>query len=455
MKTIWLMAIKDLRLIARDRMSLFFILGFPVLMGLFFGLIMGGPSNGGTSSMDLAIVDEDRSDISQKFTDRLGEIDVIELHALARDEAMERVRKGKLVGMIAIPEGFGETAGLPWKDAPTIQVGMDPSRNAEAAMTQGFVMQSMGQLFGDRLFSADAMRPMVKDLRSDLAQQSEEMSPDLQEAYSLLTDSLDGLFDSLDEIDAIDEPNEPENARPDEGGSELAVEKANPSNAPSFEFANIESIDVTRQLEKGSRGELLTKIRSKWDIAFPQAMVWSILGCVAGFSVSIVRERARGTFQRLEVAPITRFQVLMGKGLACFLAVFIVLCVLCAFGYLLGLRARSPGLLVLSAAVIAFCFVGVMLVMSVLGKTEEAVGGAGWGINMIMAMFGGGMVPLMFLPGFMKPLSRLSPVSWAVLSLEGAIWRGFSLGEFIVPFSVLLAVGVAGMAFGTYRLSRE
>ena len=123
-------------------------------------------------------------------------------------------------------------------------------------------------------------------------------------------------------------------------------------------------------------------------------------------------------------------------------------------GYGLGLRPRNPGMLLVSAAVIAFCFVGIMLVISVLGKTEEAVGGAGWGINMLMAMFGGGMVPLMFLPSFMKTLSRLSPVAWAVLSLEGAIWRGFSLSEFMLPYTILLAIGAAGIIFGTYRLSK-
>ena len=36
------LALKDLKLLLRDRMGAFFILGFPIMMGLFFGLMMGG-----------------------------------------------------------------------------------------------------------------------------------------------------------------------------------------------------------------------------------------------------------------------------------------------------------------------------------------------------------------------------------------------------------------------------
>ena len=60
MNRILSMAMKDIKLIFRDRMSLFFICGSPILMGLFFGLVMGNPAGGGGSSkIYVAIVDLD------------------------------------------------------------------------------------------------------------------------------------------------------------------------------------------------------------------------------------------------------------------------------------------------------------------------------------------------------------------------------------------------------------
>ena len=37
MRTVLTMAMKDLRLISRDWLGMFFIVGFPMLMGIFFG----------------------------------------------------------------------------------------------------------------------------------------------------------------------------------------------------------------------------------------------------------------------------------------------------------------------------------------------------------------------------------------------------------------------------------
>jgi ABC-2 type transport system permease protein len=94
-----------------------------------------------------------------------------------------------------------------------------------------------------------------------------------------------------------------------------------------------------------------------------------------------------------------------------------------------------------------------MTLMSVLGKTEEAVSGAAWGSNMVMAMFGGAMIPLAFMPRFMAALGQASPVKWSILALEGAIWRGFTPGEMLIPCAVLLAVGAVCLAIGSIRLA--
>lgn len=112
---------------------------------------------------------------------------------------------------------------------------------------------------------------------------------------------------------------------------------------------------------------------------------------------------------------------------------------------------RVPGVVCLCVVVPA---AGIMMAMSALGSTEEGMGGAGWAINMVMAMFGGAMMPLAFMPPFMQTMSDLSPVKWAILSLEAAIWRNYSLGELGVPWAVLIAIGSVGFAIGLYYFHR-
>jgi ABC-2 type transport system permease protein len=166
-----------------------------------------------------------------------------------------------------------------------------------------------------------------------------------------------------------------------------------------------------------------------------------------------VRERKQGTLLRLQAAPVSRTQVMLGKATACFLAVIGVIVMMVALGAILGMRPRSPLMLAGASVCIAFGFVGIMTLMSVVGKTEEAVSGAAWGANMVMAMFGGAMIPLAFMPRFMAALGQASPVKWSILALEGAIWRGFTPSEMLLPCVILVSVGVVCLAIGSIRLA--
>jgi len=442
MRNVLTMAVKDLVLVTRDWLGLFFIIGFPILMGIFFGSMYGGMGEGGSSELELAVVDDDESAMSAKFVDSLDQTEDIAVKKLSRDEAIDRVRRGDLVGMIAIPAEFGETAGVPWIEGPAIQLGVDPSRKAEAAMLHGLVMQAAGKLMIDRFQDPASLRPLIQSARDDIAR-SQDVPTLMRPMLDQMMTSLDGFLGSWQQVRAA------ERAAGDSTPDDSAA-----ASGPAFQLARVEMIDVTHQPPKGSTEELVGRLRSKWDISFPQAMMWGVLGCAAAFAITIVRERKQGTLLRLQAAPVSRAQIIFGKALACFFAVVGVIIVMIALGTWLGMRPRSPALLALASVCVAFSFVGIMVLMSVIGRTEEAVAGAAWGANMLMAMFGGGMIPLAFMPRFMVPLSQFSPVKWSILSLEGAIWRGFSPSEMIGPCAVLVAVGAACLALGAVRLSR-
>jgi ABC-2 type transport system permease protein len=57
-------------------------------------------------------------------------------------------------------------------------------------------------------------------------------------------------------------------------------------------------------------------------------------------------------------------------------------------------------------------------------------------------------VPLMFMPQWLVRFSDISPVKWAILAIEGPLWRGFSASEMLLPCAILLAIGMAGLLLG-------
>ena len=429
------MALKDIKLLLRDRLGAFFIFGFPVLMGIFFGLVIGGMGdNRSRGAMQVAMVDLDNTAASQRFAKRLGDNPNVELIAANRDAAQQAVRKGQYVAMIVVPAGFGDRVGALLGEPATLQLGADPSRSAEAAMLQGFVMQTMGTMISDRFNLSLQLQPMVASTRQHF-ESAENLGPQTRQTSLDFLQQLDDWLSS--------------------GNDDSADASDSATSGFGFEFANIESIDVTRDVDPGSMEGQLKKIRSRWDISFPQSMMWGVLGCVAGFTISIARERSLGTMVRLRVAPVSTFYVLAGKGLACFLSAVGVVVMMTCLGLLLGMRPMSFASLAVASLCIAFCFVGIMMTLSVLGRTEQSAAGIGWMCNMVMAMFGGCMVPVMFMPGFMQHLSVLSPIRWAILALEGAIWRQFTWLEMLTPCAILVSIGAVGITLGTWLLQRQ
>jgi ABC-2 type transport system permease protein len=145
--------------------------------------------------------------------------------------------------------------------------------------------------------------------------------------------------------------------------------------------------------------------------------------------------------------------LLGGKALACFLAISAIELILFAIGAaFLGVRPSSISLLIVVCLSASVGFVGFMMMVSSLGKTEQAVAGAGWAILMPMSMIGGGMVPQFVMPPWMSTVGNISPVKWTILGLEGAIWRNFSAAEMLVPCAILIGFGLVCFTVGVRGL---
>ncbi len=434
-KPLLILAMKDIRLLLRDRMGLFFVVAFPILMGIAFGLVGAGFAGDGHDRKEavVLVVDGDDSPMSRRFLEHLDEADDVAVKDASDVESARRqVLAGKALAVLRIPKGFGETAGVFWSEKPPLGLGVDPSRKAEGAMLQGRLMEAAGRLMQDRFRDPASLRPIVKKTRRQLAENG-----DIPEATR---SALDVLFRAIDDLAVT---------TTEEGGDEDTAGRG--GSGPSMEILRLESIDVRRARKPGVE----TKLRSRWDISFPAAILWGILSCMGSFAVSIVKEKQSGTLFRLRAAPIGSEQILLGKGLACMLTALGVIALMMGLGAALGIQLQSPGLLLLAALCTAFGFSGLMMLMSVLGKTEQAVAGAGWALIVTMAMFGGGMIPLAFMPSFMVKISNFSPVKWGILSFEGAIWRGFTLGDMLLPCVVLVGMGLVGYLLGFTRLRRS
>lgn len=427
MSAIVALALKDLRLLLRDRAGFFFAFVFPLLYAAFFGAIFSGVGGDSQAKLQIAVVDLDDTPESRAFIDDLTQTPDLDVMVASASDAEQMVRRGKRLAAITLPQGFGASSdGMFWGEPPEVGVQIDPSRQAESAMLEGILYRCAFQRLQDMFESVDAMSARIDDW-SDRVRGSDEMDPQSRAALSLFFPALKTFVRAMPQ------------------DSEESADGGDSGNAETSAGAGWQPLVMTIEPVVRQTGPAI----SSYAWTFPQGIIWGVMGCAAGFGISLVVERTGGTLVRLRMSPIARWQILAGKALACFVTTVAMMTVLLLIAAaVFNVHPQSVWLLAVAVACVAFAFVGIMMLLSVLGKTEQSAGGIGWAVLLVMAMIGGGMVPRIFMPGWMQMLSQISPVKWGIHAMEGAIWRGFSPAEMAVPCAVLLGVGLVCFGLG-------
>lgn len=417
MRTVLAIAVKNLLLCWRDRLAFFWwMIGFPLLIAVLIGTMFAGVLSGASQPVMVAVVDEAKNGDSKEFIAILSQSQDLKISAASRAEAEAGVRQGSLSAFVLLRAGFRLTpaclldAGLP------IAVGADPSRIAELACLQVALREAATGVIRARWNDPLRRSQMIDAWLEAEGRSGPPLSLERAAVEALLT-TFDRHLTSMPESTSL---------------------------RSTLSYVELIPFAAWRNTP-----------RSAFDVCFPLGMIWGLLGLTAEFAMAFAKERETGTWVRLRIAPIRRWQILLGNGLACLVACIGVIAMLLLVGRVAcGVRVDSPLALLPGVLCVALCFVGLTMLLSVLGRTESSVGGAGWACLLVMAMLGGGMVPQMFMPAWMETAGNLSPVKWAIVAFEGGIWRGFSLREMLLPCSVLLAHGLVYGTLGVLIMPR-
>jgi len=406
------LALKDVRLMLRNKGRLFFTFIWPIIVTVLFGTAFGGSGNGEQGKVKIAVVDDDQSEGSRAFTKSIEAS--FELTPMARADAENAVRRGQQTGFIALTKGFGAASGRMFYGPPKeIELGVDPARRAEAGMIEGLLMkhaaEDMQKMFNDPNASARMVDQALGDMQGAPAGQVAPVQRFLGELKAFVN----------------------------------TPQAQAPSQQAQWQPLKVIAKDVRRE----RRGP-----DNAFEITFPQGVIWGLIGCMMTFGISMVTERTHGTLVRLRMAPLTRAQILGGKALSCFTSIMFVEGMLLVLAWNFGVRPSSFPLLALAGVSAAICFVGFMMLIAGLGKTEETAAGAAWAILMPLSMFGGAMIPTFVMPQWMQTIGYVSPIRWAMLAIEGGVWRNFSIGEMVMPCAILITMGLVCFALGTKGL---
>jgi ABC-2 type transport system permease protein len=396
---------KDLKLYINDRRALMIHLLVPVLVAAFFGALFGGGGGGAgkgqTGKIDIALVQQDRSDIGVKIAAGLKAEPSLRVQELTLEEARARVAAGKVNVAVVIPAGFGDAAGgalFGAGEKPALPLFYDPSQATVLAMVKGLLTKEVMQHVSAEMFNGETGRQFTDN---SLAQIEEGAAGDPEQA---------ALRDMLHGVRAFQ-------ARQEQGRKAAGGAAAGPGRGGL-------SMPFDTRDEAVSSGPAY----NVYAHTFAGMGVQFILFMGIDLGIGLLAARRTGIWNRLLAAPVTQGQVLLSRTLsgtiiAAGLLVAIFVCAVVIFGVQI---TNLPGFAVvtLSFALMTATF---GLLIAALGKTPEAARGIATFATLMIVMLGGAWVPSFIFPEWLQTVSMAMPARWAIDGLDAVTWRGLGI----------------------------
>ncbi|HEV3062213.1 MAG TPA: ABC transporter permease [Vicinamibacterales bacterium] len=402
---------KDLLIFFSDRRSVIVSFLVPIAIASFFGSIFSGPSRGNQQArIDVMVVDRDGSVISRSVV--TGATADANLRVTQADEqtARETVRRGKTSVAVIIPPGFGDAAGAALfggADKPQLGMLYDPSRSMELAMVRGILTAHLMQAVTREMFGgAQGQTYLEKIVPQIEASEASGLEPRQKQLLLQMLRSVQSLY------------GEPARSGTAPGGLTMPY--------------TVREEAMTAGTNAAYNG---------YAHSFAGMGIQFLLFAMANLGVEMLLERQRGLWKRLRSAPVSRFTLLLGKGISGALISLMILGVSFVFA-MLAFGVRIEGGLAGFVGVAVACSLMASafgLLVAALGNTPATARGVTTLAVLMMVMLGGAWVPTFIFPAWLQQLTVVVPVRWAVDGLDAMTWRGVGSAGAVVPILVLLA----------------
>jgi drug efflux transport system permease protein len=175
-------------------------------------------------------------------------------------------------------------------------------------------------------------------------------------------------------------------------------------------------------------------------------------------SMAIVRERELGTLDQLNVTPVGRWELIVGKLLPYALVGFIdVLLVLAVAVYWFEVPLRgSVALLLAACCVYLLCTLGLGLFVSTISATQQqAMMTATFFFLLPMVYLSGFIFPIENMPAVIQHVTLAIPLRYFLVIVRGIFLKGIGFDVLWPQFAAMGAWGVAVLALAAFRSSKR
>ena len=390
---------KDLKLFFSDKKGVLLTFLLPIILISLFAFAFGGIGGSSESKpIDLLVVDNDKSKISQEIVTKLDSLSSIHIIATELEKGEDLVKKGKYVAVLIFDKGFQDAISS--DDELPIELKYDAAKEMEMGMLQSVLIQELMSTIG---------KTQVKSsINSYLDTNFSGISPEMK----------DKIIADVDSGEA----------------KEIKTD-----------------LKMTAMVNEDKKDTNLGLIQAVAGTA-----IMMLLFSITAIGAGLLDEKEAGTLKRLLYAPIKPTAILFGKmGTALVLSI-LQLVVMFVFAWLAFGLPIFKDIISLIVLIIAIAFAvssfGIFLVS--IAKTRQQLQGLSTIIIMLMSAIGGSMIPLFIMPAIMQKIAVISVNYWGIQGFYDLFWRDLPLIDILPRIAVLLGIGLV-MTLISIRLFKK
>lgn len=283
------------------------------------------------------------------------------------------------------------------------------------------------------------------------------------ERYLSNPDQIDGAFKSgIGLVVVFSERFAESLARSGDAEILLVVDGSDPNNASTLiNYATNIIASYQQSSSPGAANATAYRIDAKVKLLYNPRMkssynfVPGVMGmvlmliCAMMTSISIAREKEKGTMEVLLVSPMRPIAILLAKT-APYLALSLIdlATILCLSVYALEVPIRgSLALLVLISIVFIFLALALgLLISSVADSQTVALLISGMALMMPVLLLSGMMFPIENMPLFLRVISNFVPARWYIRAVKKIMIEGLGVGSVLKELAILSAMAAAILA---------
>ncbi|WP_010252327.1 ABC transporter permease [Acetivibrio cellulolyticus] len=393
-------ALKDLKVIFRDRKALAIMLLMPAAIMLILGSALNPmfESTLAIEKFSIAVVDKDGSQNSQYFYQNVlrGQMaDMFETFVVSEEKANDMLKKEIVPSIIIIPDEFEENIS----NKRPVEIEVKSSVND--------------------IYKTNIVKTVAEGYANGFSR-SNTVANVLEETLKDKLNTIDKPFSNMSDRDALML----------DLGSKLE------DNLIEFNEADQQKNKIVTGMQYYCAGMLL---------------MFVLFGVSNGVR-NMIEERETKTLGRLMTTKAGKASILAGKFLGLLfitLTQALILILFTAIVYRVNWGNSIGGILIVTISCV-FAASGLGMMIAAIAKSSKTVEGISQMVIQSFTLLGGGMIPIYIMPDAVKTLSKLTVNWWAVNGYYD-LMLGSSVMTVLPYCGVLVLMGIVYLAVGIFR----